>query len=148
MKKYLENVPIDCWIHTGRRLGFAQTCICMRAESEGAEMMLRAVNELAREAVPAKRKLIFQSKRKDAFHSLQLRLLPASAELRKLSVGVENGTPVLEFTTAGLAEVTSALESWIKGGEDFGLHPTGKKSELGKKDTSSGELWFWGTMLP
>ena len=148
MKKYLENVPIDCWLHTGRGLGGAQPCICMRAESEGAGLMLRAVNELAQEAAPAKRKLTFQSKRRDAFHSLHLRLSPASTELRKLSVRVEDGTPVLEFTPAGLAEVTSALESWIKGGEDFGLHPAAKQSELGKKDTSSGELWFWVTMLP
>ena len=148
MKSYLENLQIDCWLHTGRALGRVQPCICMRAESARAGLVLRAVNELSRERAPARRKLTFHSKRKDAFHSLYLRFSPASSELRKLCVEVEGGAPILEFTPAGLAEVTSALETWINGGEDFGLHPTGKPSDLGRKDTSSGELWFWTTMLP
>jgi hypothetical protein len=80
---------------------------------------------------------------------LKLRFSPASAELRKLSVRFEDSTLILEFTPDGLAEVTSALEIWIKGTEDFVLLPSrGKKSELGKKDISSGYLSFWVTMLP
>lgn len=147
MKKYFESVPIGCWLHTGS-LGRQQPCICLLGSSEGAGLLLRAVQELARESPPAKRKLTLAPKPPGTFHALQLRFSPETPDLRKLSVGVEDDTPVLEFTPTGLAEVTTALESWMKGGEDFGLHPTGKRSELGRKDTSSGELWFWVTMLP
>ena len=110
--------------------------------------MLTAVDELAGEIPPAKRNLRLDSKSPGTFRSLQLRFSPETPEFRKLFIGVEDGLPVLEFTPAGLAEVRLALQSWIKGGEDFGLHPTGKKTELGKRDTSSGDLWFWVTMLP
>ena len=47
MKSYLENLQIDCWLHTGRALGRVQPCICMRAESARAGLVLRAVNELS-----------------------------------------------------------------------------------------------------
>ena len=68
--------------------------------------------------------------------------------LRKFVVAIENDIPTLEFTSSGLADVTAALESWMKGHEDFSLCPRGKKSELGVKDNKSGEMWFWVTMLP
>lgn len=110
--------------------------------------MLKAVNELVLEDAPATRKLTLQSERRDAFPTFRLRLSPASSELRKLAVTIENDTPTLEFTPSGLADVTSALESWMEGNEDFSLHPRGIKSELGLKETESGELWFWVTMLP
>lgn len=110
--------------------------------------MLRAVNELALEDAPATRKLTLQSERSDAIHTFRLRLSPASSKLRKLTVAIENETPTLEFTPSGLADVTSALESWKAGNEDFSLRPRGRPSEMGEKDTESGELWFWVTMLP
>ncbi len=147
MKKYFENVAIDCWVHIGR-LARAEPCICMRADAEAVALLLRAVDELARENPPAKRKLTLQSKRRDALRSLSLRYAPDSAELRKLRVAIENGTPVLEFTRAGMADVTSALADWMEGAQDFCLYARGKRSELGEKDRSSGELSFWVTMLP
>lgn len=120
----------------------------MQADSSGAGVMLRAVKELASEDIPATRKLTLQSERREAFHAFRLRLSPASNELRRLAITIENDTPTLEFTASGMPDVTSALENWIKGVEDFCLFPQGKKSELGTKDTKSGDLWFWVTMLP
>jgi hypothetical protein len=110
-----------------------------------------AVRELTAEAAPAKRTLNFRSDRSGAFSSLKLRLWPASNNLREFSLRVEDGTPIFEFTPAGVARIESALEEWRNGAEDFRIHPLQKKiktTELGRKDTLSGELWFWVTMLP
>lgn len=139
---------MDCWIHAGRGLGRNPPYICVSADSHGAGILLKAVHELALEDAPATLKLTLRSERRDSFQSFRLRLLPASNELRKLAVTVDNQTPTLEFTTSGLGDLTSALESWMEGHEDFSLHPRGRKSEMGAKDMNSGELWFWVTMLP
>ena len=120
----------------------------MRADAEGARRLLMAVRELTAEAAPAKRTLTFRSDRSGAFSSLKLRLWPASDDLRGFSLSVENGTPLLEFTIVGVSQIEAAFELWCKSGEDFCLHPSGKKTELGRKDALSGELWFWVRMLP
>lgn len=148
LKSNFKNVPIECWVQAGRGLGRTQPCICVRAESPGAGIMLSAVNDLASGDAPAARKLTLQSERKDAFPEFRLRLSPTSNELRNLAVMIEDDIPTLEFTRAGLPAVTSALELWIEGNEDFCLHPRGKGSEVGVNDQRSGEMWFWVTMLP
>lgn len=130
------------------RLGKVELCICISADSEVAQIVASAVEEVAREMPPVRRKLTFRSRRPDAIRSMQLKFSPVAAELRKFCMVIEHQTLILEFTAAGVEEIVTALREWSQGAEDFCLYPRGKKGELGEKDKTSGELWFWSTMLP
>ncbi len=140
MKKCFENIAVDCWVLTGRRLGKVQPCVCLRAEPEDAGILLKAVEELAGEPLPATRKITLRSARPDTIRSVRLRFSPVTADLRFFSVSVEKHSLVLEFTEAGIADIRSAMQTWIKGAEDFCLYPHGRKSDLGEKDRASGDL--------
>jgi hypothetical protein len=67
--------------------------------------------------------------------------------LRVMNVRCEGDTATIQFTSVGLSLLVNAFESWLGGGEDFGvspLHSSRKRSELGTLDHESGEVWFWG----
>jgi hypothetical protein len=61
--------------------------------------------------------------------------------LEEMSLTIERGTAILEFTPAGLRTFRDAVVTWRDGGEDFSVHPS--QDAMGHKDQSSGEVWFW-----
>lgn len=149
MKKYFQNVDILCWRHERPRLGHSELCICVKADADGAATVIRALDEMNSDVPPAKRTLTLRrSGHPGAFSSIQLRFLPATDELRIMSVSADGDRAIWEFTPVGLSRIQDALVAWGAGAEDFCVFPHGKRSELGQKDKASGEIWFWSTMLP
>lgn len=64
-----------------------------------------------------------------------------------MDISRENAAVTIEMTTAGLEIVRNAIIAWGEGAEDFGIsaeHGDHKKNELGARDLTSGEMWFWG----
>ncbi|HVX12182.1 MAG TPA: hypothetical protein VHC22_13455 [Pirellulales bacterium] len=61
--------------------------------------------------------------------------------LAEMSLTIDRGTAILEFTPAGLKTFRDAVVTWRNGGEDFSVHPS--REAKGQKDKRSGEVWFW-----
>jgi hypothetical protein len=79
---------------------------------------------------------------------LHLQHLQSCDELERNCIRIVEDVPLLEFTHAGFPGVRDALVAWRDGLEDFRLHPSGRKKDLGTLDRASLELWFWRTMWP
>jgi hypothetical protein len=151
MRREFQNIDVECWAEVGK-LGRALPAICLLHLSKdcGGEI-LTALNEIAAEAPRSKRTLTFKaSTRKRPLCSLQLSLAPVSPDLRVLCIARQESAAVVEMTEAGIALVRHALDAWYAGAEDFcvasdqaGLN----KRDLGPRDKSSGELWFWGPSM-
>jgi len=144
VKANFQNLPIQCWQVEAGKLGTAKVCLCMKAAAEPIGTLLLAVDEVIAEGAPSKRSLtLLPNKRKKQCSTVRIRYLSPSEELREMSIRREKDVAILEFTATGLAAFRVALTAWQNGSEDFGIHPSGRKHELGAKDRTSGELWFW-----
>jgi hypothetical protein len=144
MYREFKNLDIECWLHSGPRIGVADRAIHLQAGPAACEILLHAINELSAAGPPAKRTLGLKiSQRSKRCTTIRLRLSPESDELREMSFSREGEIAIFEFTPRGLDEFKQAAVFWQKGGEDFSVHPRGRKKELGAKDLSSAEVWFW-----
>lgn len=147
VKQQFQNFDIQCWEHTDQRLGCNRPFICLQAGPPACDILLAALDELAAEGVPARRKLtLMPSRRQNACSSIRLVLSPPSDEFKQMSLTRDQTTAVFEFTPAGLSIFRNAVVAWRNGSEDFSVHPnpaTRKKEDIGKKDLASGEVWFW-----
>lgn len=149
MKKYFQNIPITCWEHKGRRLGFRPSSICLFSKHEGVDILLRAIDEVTIELPPSKRTLTLKpSQEPGALKSIKLSYSPISEKLRFMSFFADENSAYLNFTEYGVIEIVSALKDWRDGAEDFCLYPREKKAQLGEEDIQSWEIWFWVTMVP
>lgn len=143
MKPQFQNLPIQCWQFAGK-LGVAQPCLCMQAAPDAVTTLLQVVDELRAEGPPSKRSLSLRpNERKKQCTTVRMRFVPADDDLREMSIRREKDVAILEFAEAGMAAFREALTAWRDGGEDFCIYPSGRKHELGIKDRTSGELWFW-----
>lgn len=141
MKRQFENLDIQCWEHTGGRLGFQRPCICLQAAKEACDQLLAAVDELAAEEAPAQRTLTTKNcQRRNACSRIRLLLAAPCEALEEMSLTTEQRAAILEFTPMGLKMFRDAVLAWRNGGEDFSVHPYRRKAT---KDKSSGEVWFW-----
>jgi hypothetical protein len=153
MKPCFQNIRIECWQHTGARLGNATLCLCLQAGAEACNVLLCAIDELFAEGAPAKRRLtLMQSQRSKKCSAIRLTLSPESDDLRQMSLTRDNETAIFEFTRVGLSAFRDAVAIWQAGGQDFSIHPEEnrpkrKKPELGSKDLASGEVWFWAPYM-
>ena len=119
----------------------------MQAAPEPIASLLLAIDELSADGVPSKRTLtLLPNARRKQCATIRISLLPVTDDLREMSISRDHDVAILEFTEVGLSNFREALTAWKDGGEDFCIHPRGKKTELGTKDQSSGELWFWTPM--
>ena len=148
MKRYLQNINLECWHHLGR-LGVSEPSICLfRADTESCDPLLVAIDEVEQAGAPSKRKLSFQaSDRENSCVAIRLILSPESDELRQMCISLNDSTVEIDVTPRGLNLLKEAVTVWREGSEDFGLAPTwerNRRRELGTKDLNSGELWFWG----
>ena len=149
VKAYLQNLEIECWHHIGR-LGSREPTICFyQRNPEPCNLLLRAMEELAVEGPPAKRTITFTPcQRSRCCRKLHVILSLASDDLRELCVSLDKEVVTVELTEAGLDAFQEAVTVWRDGGDDFGLSPNwttkAQRKSLGRKDLSSGELWFWG----
>ena len=78
---------------------------------------------------------------------MKLKLESISDDLKVMHIAVERDTATIKFTDEGLSVLKNSLETWLVGGEDFGVSPRHaalKPKAFGKLDQNSGELWFWG----
>lgn len=142
MKKQFENLDIQCWEHRGGRLGQQRPFICLQAGPAACGRLLAAVDELAADEAPAQRVLTAKDcQRKRACSKLRLVLAAPTEALMEMSLAIERGTAILEFTPAGLKAFRDAVVAWQNGAEDFSVQPS--RSAKGHKDKSSGEVWFW-----
>jgi hypothetical protein len=111
-------------------------------------VFLRALEELETEGSPSKRTLTFKpSQRPKSISTLRLRLVTEDEQFRVMNISRANATVTIEMTLAGLEIVRDAVIAWDDGAEDFGISPENadlKERQLGTRDLTSGELWFWG----
>ena len=149
MKAHFQNLDIQCWEHAGLRLGTSKPEICFQAGPEAIDAMLMAVDELEKEGPPAKRTLTFRpNQRSKQCSTLRILLSASDDDLRQMSIGRQGNTATIEFTPAGLRKFRDAVTCWRNGGQDFRVCPhwtnrRRKKEEMGSKDLTSGEVWFW-----
>ena len=150
MKKYLENLEIECWRHVGG-MGPNDPYVCpFMSKRESCEPLLLAIEEVEGTGPPAKRTVTFKPcRRAKCCSKLQVILSAESDELRNMCVSVEGNAAIIEVTRAGLGQLQEAVTAWRDGCEDFGIPTTPKRKkkqrgDLGEKDLASGELWFWG----
>ncbi|MBT3200026.1 MAG: hypothetical protein HN350_08915 [Phycisphaerales bacterium] len=151
MKRYFQNIDVECWVyHPGRRLGSSDPCICLSHTKavQGVSPILQALDELKAGGPPSKLTGTFKPcDRPKSISTLRLRLVTDSQQLRVMDISRENAAVTIEMTTAGLEIVRNAIIAWGEGAEDFGIsaeHGDHKKNELGARDLTSGEMWFWG----
>jgi len=143
-----QNLDLECWVHK-RGLGRKPWSLCLHHGSkEAGRELLTALDELRELAQPAQRTLLLKpSTRPRARTTLRLRLVLNRPEFRVLRFSYDERAALFEMTTAGWPLLRSAIEIWLRGGEDYGLHARHskrRKIDLGAEDLASGELWFWG----
>jgi hypothetical protein len=142
MKKQSQNIDIQCWEHTGSRLGKHRPFLCLQGERGACESLLTALDELAVENMPSRRTLSLKPcQRLKACSTIQLLLSPVSAELQEMSLSRVQDTARFEFSPVGLPVFRAAVATWRNGGEDFCVCPD--RESGGKCDKESGEVWFW-----
>jgi hypothetical protein len=148
MQSYFQDIPIECWWHDGK-LATSMRPLCMfRAETNGCDTIVRAIDELIVAGPPSKRTLTFQRcQRPRVCTTVRLILSPESDDLRQMHIGREGEVATIEVTLAGIWQVREAVTAWRNGGEDFRVTPEGRRNELGSKDLASRELWFWGPRM-
>ncbi|QEG41503.1 hypothetical protein [Roseimaritima ulvae] len=142
------KLAIDFWVYPGK-LGLTQPSLCLFHDAvQIGTPLLDALTELFGQARSARRTLTFKaSTRKRALGELKLRLVPEREDLRIMNIQHDAYTGIIQMTDAGLALMTDAVASWLKGAEDFGISPRHSSlspKQFGKLDKASGELWFWG----
>jgi hypothetical protein len=148
MKKYLMDLPIECWRHKGK-LGHSEPCFCVAALPDQTVTLTSALQEVVtEEAPPAKRTVTLTSDQPNQIRRIRFHFVDANVDLRKLCLSQADDTLVLVFTPEAKSDVLDAFSAWIDGGEDFALFADGKRTELSKFDLESGELWFWSEMRP
>lgn len=141
MRSRFKNIDIECWEHSGR-LGKSRPFLCLKAGEEACTILLEAVDELMSEGVPSKRTLTLKlCQRRKACSTIRLTLSPVSDDLQEMSIRRVQSTADLEFTPTGLAAFREAASAWRNGEEDFSAHCSDAAN--GKKDSESGEVWFW-----
>jgi len=149
MRPQFQDLDIQCWEHSGLRLGRSRPEICLQAGPGAIDAVLSAVDELTQAGPPAKRILTFRPNQRGRQCSiLQIRLSVADEDLRQMLIARQGRTATFEFTPAGLATFRAAVVCWRNGGQDFGVAPSWstrrrKKDEMGSRDCASGEVWFW-----
>jgi hypothetical protein len=106
------------------------------------------LDELEREGCPSRRTATFRPcERKSVITKLKAKLVAESEELQLMHISCDGDGATVEMTAAGLGVIRTAVESWLQGSEDFGVHPQSSrlpKRSLGKRDRTSAEIWFWG----
>ena len=146
MKKYFQDLPMDCWHYRGR-LGISEPFICLQGDSKAAEVLLRALDELAVQGANSRLTLTLKpSQHSQKCSKIRLILSPETEELKQMSLTRRGEEAIFEFTPFGLEKFRKAVLVWQNGGEDFCVSPDevrNKKTELGRKDLQSGEVWFW-----
>ena len=143
-----RDLEVDLWVHP-RKLGIAEPSICLfHDRCEAGAQILDAIAELVDEARPAQRTITFKPcSRPHALGKLKLKLEAIGDDLKIMHIGLDRDTATIEMTDEGLSLLKKALETWLAGGEDFGVSPRHsplKPKAFGKLDKESGELWFWG----
>ena len=143
-----QDLEVELWVHQ-RKLGIARPSICLFHERcEAGVQILDAIVELVEEARPAQRTMTFKPcSRPHALGKMKLKLKAIDDDLKIMHIGADRNTATIEMTDEGLSLLKNALETWLAGGEDFGVsprHSTRKPQAYGKLDKDSGELWFWG----
>ena len=150
MKRYFQNIDIECWVLPGRELRSADPCVCVyhTARESGVAAVLSALEELEADGPRSKRTLTLKPcTRPKSISTLRLRLIVESEQLRVMNISKENVAVTIEMTPIGLEIVRDAIIAWGEEAEDFGIsaeHSDLKKRQLGVRDLASGEMWFWG----
>jgi hypothetical protein len=115
---------------------------------DAGNQILDALAELGSEPRPAQRTITFKPcSRPHALGKMNLKLESISDALKVMYIAFERDTATIELTDEGLSLLKNSLETWLAGGEDFGVSPRHgamKRKAFGKLDQESGELWFWG----
>jgi hypothetical protein len=144
---FFSDIPAECWLHSGSRLGKTRKCLCLQADSSACEVFLTAVRELEQEGPAAQRKLTLTGRRHPrACSAVRLVFSRETDELKQMHMRKEGDTAVLELAPRGLNEFRRAIEDLKEGAEDFCIHPDvsqTKTRDRGQRDQESLELWFW-----
>jgi hypothetical protein len=152
MKKQFQNLAIECWQHTGRRLGITKHSLCLRAGPDAVQTFLLALDEIAVQGVPARRAISLKpTRRKDNCTTIRLVLSPEGNDLHQMSVTRAGDIATLEFTPAGLQSFREAVVLWLNGTEDFSVRLGGDRRtdrSMAAKDEQSAEIWFWTQTEP
>ena len=153
MKPEFQNLDIECWEHTGPKLGIARPELCLfQSHADASRPILLALAELSAEQPPARRLVTLKpNERRKSCSTLRLRLSAASVELRGMHIARDGTVATCDMTPDGLREVQKAFINWQSGSDDFCVSPRNvvQRREFGSRDATSGELWFWGpSQLP
>jgi hypothetical protein len=149
IKPAFENVDADLWVHPGK-LGLAEPSVCLYHDRRDSGAQIRdAISELGECAYGDRRTITFKAcPRPRAFRKLKMKFDAVGDDLKVMHISIDRETATIIMTDDGLALLKSALQTWLDGGEDFGVSPRQsglKPKAFGKLDRESGELWFWGT---
>ncbi|GEM_PF-6237296 len=140
MKKEFQNVKIDCWVETEKRLSKKRPCFCVRAESEAVSTALDALSELNQEEYASNRTVKLQAQR--ASRDVAKLIFCRYPEKKKSIICIqrENDALKIGFTNDRISSIRHAFEAWRNGEEDFCLCP--------ENSTGSYDLWFWRASMP
>jgi len=147
-KLAFENVDADLWVHPGK-LGVVQPSVCLfHGSRDAGAQILDAISALSGDARPAQRTITFRTcLRPRPLRKLKMKLDSIVDDLKIMHIGFDRDTATINLTDEGVSLLKSALQTWVDGGEDFGVSPRNsalKPKAFGKLDMESGELWFWG----
>ena len=146
VKAYFQDLDIQCW--EPRHEGTPPSLCLFVSQPDSCGPLLRALDELESAGPPAKRTLTLKPcDRRRRCSTIRLILSIESDDLRQMNVARQEDSASIEITSEGLQQFRNAVQTWHDGADDFGISPTWdrkRKRELGDKDLSSLELWFWG----
>ena len=144
-----ENLAVECWVHPGK-VGLSQPCLCLFHDAVDLGKPIRdALIALQDDSGDSGMSLKFRSNgRRGAIDRLKLIRSSSRDDLRVMSIQCANEVATIEMAEEGLALMIDAVNSWLKGAEDFCVsprHSSLSRKQLGMLDRESGELWFWGS---
>jgi hypothetical protein len=128
-------------------MGMRALCL-FHASLEAGAFIRETLRELVAETCPSDRRIRFPPcSRENAFVELHLQKVASHADMRVMSVRLEQSKAAVELTDAGLEVMLDAVQAWLAGSEDFGVSARNSRvnrKTLGRLDRESPEVWFWG----
>lgn len=138
-----EDVLLEYWEHiASSRFGVQPPFICLKAQSESCEIVLKLLDELSA-LQPAVQRImtLAPNRRPNRFSRIRFSLMPASDDLSEMALTKDLDTAEFEFIPNGLKRFQDAVSLWNSGQEDFCVRPLAEST--GVRDKQSGEVWFW-----
>ena len=153
MEKFL--LGLDVWVWRYRERTTHYPGLHFTARPAACDALVRCIDLLVhegdgarrsvplRELDPADEAKVSGGTRFKSFSRLLLQYHDASDEMYQLSVGVDGGRSVVEFTQRTASALRAGFEDVKKGVGDYSLSPLIEAGPLGVKDRESFPFWFW-----